>query len=255
MTRWRALISDVRDASLARSPIRPTGIRRMRLGSGTPSTKSDSPRISRSRRMASRPPATRWRAHGKHREPRSMRSHGGSASRSSSRRSGTPASAWPPIVHGTTRRWRRSTFACSSDLYRGFCDAFAQTPSVSGFYVWNWFGFGGPRDAGFTPRGKPAAHELAKCFARPLASSRTFRKFIMSTTHDEHSAHEGRRRFVLGTLGLGGGTLLTAVAGAARPRPHPTLSPTRPNGPPQTKPPRSPTTRTRPTSSSTATTR
>ncbi|MBW2688219.1 MAG: hypothetical protein JRE19_20315, partial [Deltaproteobacteria bacterium] len=52
-------------------------------------------------------------------------------------------------------------------LYRGFCDAFSQTPSVSGYYVWNWFGFGGPRDTGFTPRGKPAAHELAKCFARP----------------------------------------------------------------------------------------
>jgi hypothetical protein len=51
-------------------------------------------------------------------------------------------------------------------LYRGFCDAFAEMPSVSGFYVWNWFGFGGPRDAGFTPRGKPAAAELAKCFAR-----------------------------------------------------------------------------------------
>lgn len=52
-------------------------------------------------------------------------------------------------------------------LYRSFCDAFTQTPSVSGFYVWNWFGFGGPRDAGFTPRGKPAASELAACFARP----------------------------------------------------------------------------------------
>ena len=51
-------------------------------------------------------------------------------------------------------------------LYRGFCDAFTETPSVSGFYVWNWFGFGGPRDPGFTPRGKPAATELAKCFAR-----------------------------------------------------------------------------------------
>lgn len=51
-------------------------------------------------------------------------------------------------------------------LYRGFCDAFAETPSVSGFYAWNWFGFGGPRDQGFTPRGKPAATELAKCFAR-----------------------------------------------------------------------------------------
>jgi hypothetical protein len=52
-------------------------------------------------------------------------------------------------------------------LYRSFCDAFMQTRSVSGFYVWNWFGFGGPRDAGFTPRGKPAASELAACFARP----------------------------------------------------------------------------------------
>jgi len=56
-------------------------------------------------------------------------------------------------------------------LYRGFCDAFAETPSVSGFYVWNWFGFGGPRDTGFTPRGKPAANELAKCFARPRPAS------------------------------------------------------------------------------------
>lgn len=52
------------------------------------------------------------------------------------------------------------------ELYRGFCDAFAETPTVSGFYVWNWFGVGGPRDAGFTPRGKPAATELAKCFSR-----------------------------------------------------------------------------------------
>lgn len=51
-------------------------------------------------------------------------------------------------------------------LYRSFCDAFAQTPSVSGFYVWNWFGFGGPRDLSFTPRGKPAANELAECFER-----------------------------------------------------------------------------------------
>ena len=56
-------------------------------------------------------------------------------------------------------------------LYRGFCDAFAKARSLSGFYVWNWFGFGGPRDAGFTPRGKPAAAELAKCFARTWPAS------------------------------------------------------------------------------------
>ncbi|MBW2688218.1 MAG: hypothetical protein JRE19_20310 [Deltaproteobacteria bacterium] len=33
----------------------------------------------------------------------------------------------------------------------------------------------------------------------------------MSTEHDEHSAHEGRRSFVLGTLGLGGGMLLAST--------------------------------------------
>lgn len=58
-------------------------------------------------------------------------------------------------------------------LYRSFCDAFEQTSSVSGFYVWNWFGFGGPRDVGFTPRGKPAASELAACFARPWPATAT----------------------------------------------------------------------------------
>jgi hypothetical protein len=57
-------------------------------------------------------------------------------------------------------------------LYSGFCDAFAEASSVSGFYVWNWFGFGGPRDAGFTPRGKPAATELATCFARQWRAPR-----------------------------------------------------------------------------------
>lgn len=67
--------------------------------------------------------------------------------------------------------WEHSTvadvdLALQRRLYRGFCDAFAETPSVSGFYVWNWFGFGGPRDRGFTPRGKPAANELATCFER-----------------------------------------------------------------------------------------
>ncbi len=59
------------------------------------------------------------------------------------------------------------------NLYRGFCSAFSKTPRVSGFYVWNWFGFGGPRDAGFTPRGKPAAKELARCFARRWPASAT----------------------------------------------------------------------------------
>ena len=44
----------------------------------------------------------------------------------------------------------------------------------------------------------------------------------MSTEHDEHSAHEGRRSFVLGTLGLGGGMLLSAAAGCREGAPPPT---------------------------------
>lgn len=51
-----------------------------------------------------------------------------------------------------------------ADLLRGFCDASAEHPSAA-FYVWNWFGWGGPRDPGYTPRGKPAAAVLRSCFA------------------------------------------------------------------------------------------
>jgi hypothetical protein len=34
--------------------------------------------------------------------------------------------------------------------------------SLGGLYVWNWYGFGGPRSVGYTPRGKPAADEVAR---------------------------------------------------------------------------------------------
>ena len=78
---------------------------------------------------------------------------------------------YPSRQGAATRPWDDGAPApvdldAQRQLYRGFCDAFARTPSVSGFYVWNWFGFGGPRDGGFTPRGKPAAAELENCFAR-----------------------------------------------------------------------------------------
>jgi hypothetical protein len=73
--------------------------------------------------------------------------------------------------NAATRPWDDSGSAevdlrTQQRLYRGFCDALSDAPELSGFYAWNWFGFGGPRDAGFTPRGKPAAAELAACFAR-----------------------------------------------------------------------------------------
>lgn len=56
-------------------------------------------------------------------------------------------------------------------LYRAFCAAFrvaggagpGDGPPPTGFYLWNWFGFGGASDRGFTPRGKPAAAVARGC--------------------------------------------------------------------------------------------
>lgn len=31
---------------------------------------------------------------------------------------------------------------------------------LDGLYIWNWYGYGGPTSAGYTPRGKPAAAEI-----------------------------------------------------------------------------------------------
>ena len=55
----------------------------------------------------------------------------------------------------------------------------------------------------------------------------------MSSKHEEHSAHEGRRTFLLGTLGLGGGALLIAIAGCreATPPPPSTSPPIEPPAP------------------------
>lgn len=55
-------------------------------------------------------------------------------------------------------------------LYDAFCDHFAQRPVLDGFYIWNWFGVGGPRDLSYSPRGKPAAARLEACLRRAWPS-------------------------------------------------------------------------------------
>jgi hypothetical protein len=50
--------------------------------------------------------------------------------------------------------------------FAAFCDVFAASDAIEGFYAWNWFGVGGARDDGFSLRGKPAAAELERCFSR-----------------------------------------------------------------------------------------
>lgn len=80
---------------------------------------------------------------------------------------------YPSHAGAAARPWDE-THATSVDLalqrrlYDAFCDAFVDAQVIDGFYVWNWFGFGGPLDTTFTPRGKPAAAALATCFARPF---------------------------------------------------------------------------------------
>jgi hypothetical protein len=42
--------------------------------------------------------------------------------------------------------------------YAAFASAFSPPPAwLAGYYVWNWYGWGGTSSRGYTPRGKPAA--------------------------------------------------------------------------------------------------
>lgn len=98
-----------------------------------------------------------------------------------SRRVGRPVFlsevGYPSLASAAERPWDERTgapldLALQRTLYEGFrarhCDHDrAARAAPLGFYVWNWFGFGGPTDTGFTPRGKPAAAVLRGCFEAP----------------------------------------------------------------------------------------
>ncbi|MFK8004550.1 MAG: hypothetical protein AB8H86_33590 [Polyangiales bacterium] len=47
-------------------------------------------------------------------------------------------------------------------LLRSFCEAHVPARD-GGYYVWNWFGQGGPRDPSYALRGKPAADIFERC--------------------------------------------------------------------------------------------
>lgn len=75
---------------------------------------------------------------------------------------------YPSLVGAARYPWdetRRAPvdLATQAALYDAFCAAFREHAVIDGFYVWNWFGFGGPRDTSYTPRGKPAAAALSAC--------------------------------------------------------------------------------------------
>jgi len=55
--------------------------------------------------------------------------------------------------------------ALQASLYESFFRAHASSRSFSGLFVWNWFGWGGGADAGYSPRGKPAAAVIKRHFS------------------------------------------------------------------------------------------
>lgn len=78
---------------------------------------------------------------------------------------------YPSHALAAARPWDHVTeapldLALQARLWAAFCDTFAGDEQIQGFYAWNWFGHGGPRDRGYTPRGKPAAAVLQRCWAR-----------------------------------------------------------------------------------------
>lgn len=48
--------------------------------------------------------------------------------------------------------------------YEAFFRVWNGEPRLAGSYLWNWFGWGGPTSKEYTPRGKPAAAEVARWY-------------------------------------------------------------------------------------------
>jgi hypothetical protein len=75
---------------------------------------------------------------------------------------------YPSLVTAARYPWDETRKA-DSDLglqrllYEAFCESFVGQGVLDGVYFWNWFGFGGPADTGYTPRGKPAADAMKAC--------------------------------------------------------------------------------------------
>lgn len=73
------------------------------------------------------------------------------------------ASAWPWNEGATERVDLADQLRC----YQAFRRVWAGAPPslLAGVYFWNWYGWGGARSRGYTPRGKPAAGEIKAFFA------------------------------------------------------------------------------------------
>lgn len=75
---------------------------------------------------------------------------------------------YPSLESAASSPWNPETDAAidlrlQQELVDAFCRTYSGQGELAGFFAWNWFGFGGPTDRGYTPRGKPAAVTLAEC--------------------------------------------------------------------------------------------
>ena len=78
------------------------------------------------------------------------------------------ASAWPWNEGATERIDLADQARCYQAFRRVWQDA---SPSLlAGVYFWNWYGWGGDRSRGYTPRGKPAADEIRAFFTASPAT-------------------------------------------------------------------------------------
>lgn len=48
--------------------------------------------------------------------------------------------------------------------YRAFISTWSDVPQLAGVFFWDWYGEGGPRHTGYTPRNKPAEHAIRAWF-------------------------------------------------------------------------------------------
>ncbi len=61
------------------------------------------------------------------------------------------------------------TSSITGAMYEVYAKKMAAWPKdkptpLSGFFVWEWYGYGGPKDVGYTLRGKPAQAVIKRWF-------------------------------------------------------------------------------------------
>lgn len=71
---------------------------------------------------------------------------------------GCAAEPWQEVVDGP------ADLAAQSAAFAAFGRAWQDATFLRGVYIWNWFGWGGPRSREYTPRGKPALELICRWF-------------------------------------------------------------------------------------------